>query len=216
MTGPPAPARRGRSSCESRHREGRPGGRDRQRRRRLHGGARGPGDLRGELHAGAASRLRPPVSIRPRPSSRWATSRQTRSTTGPGPPGASRSRSTSPATTPTSTATTATTPPWRSPSRRTAGPRCSREIRSATPPTLFTGVDRFTYTFCDIVDANGEKDCDSGRHRYRRQAAGGPEDRLGRPRGLPPNREVTVEGTTGTCDKAARLTLDSAPGARCR
>ena len=51
------------------------------------------------------------------------------------------------------------------------------------------------------------------RHRDRRQAAGGPEDRLGPARGLPAQPTVVVKGTTGTCDTAAKLTLNSAPTA---
>ena len=82
-----------------------------------------------------------------------------------------------------------------------------------TPNAPFTGVDRFTYTFCDIVDANGEKDCDSATVTV--TVGRPPED----PRidSVDPEASPTEPGGDGRghhrpCDKA-RLTLDSAPGA---
>ena len=83
-----------------------------------------------------------------------------------------------------------------------------------TPSAPFTGVRPFTYTFCDIVDANGKKECDSATVTV--IVGKPPEDpRIDsvQPDPSPPNRTVVVKGTTGTCDTAAKLTLNSAPTA---
>ena len=84
-----------------------------------------------------------------------------------------------------------------------------------TPNPGFTGKDPFTYTFCDIdVDASGRKDCDKATVTVTVERP--PVDpAIGSvaPEASPPNHEVVVKGTTGTCGKAARLTLDSAPRA---
>ena len=84
-----------------------------------------------------------------------------------------------------------------------------------TPNPRFTGKDPFTYTFCDIdVDANGRKDCDKATVTVTvERPPVNPRIDSVDPETSPPSHEVVVEGTTGTCGKAARLTLDSAPRA---
>jgi hypothetical protein len=84
-----------------------------------------------------------------------------------------------------------------------------------TPNVGFTGKDPFTYTFCDIdVDANGRKDCDTATVTVTvERPPVNPRIDSVDPEASPPNREVAVKGTTGSCDKAAQLTLDSTPQA---
>ena len=83
---------------------------------------------------------------------------------------------------------------------------------SYTPNPGFTGEDPFTYRFCDIVDANGKRDCDTATVTVTVEPP--PVDPAIDAVALdpsPPNHEVVVTGTTASCDKAAMLTLDSAP-----
>ena len=193
---------------------GRPGGRDRQRRRQLTAALEVPGgtfvrsytlelrvDCDHQVHT-----TEDKLEVR--------NHRPTRSTTGPGPPRASRSRSTSPATTPTLTATTATTPPWSHP----AGERQDRGgVGRSGPLHPQRAVHRRRSVHLHLL-----------RHRRCQRQEGGdsatvtvivgkpPEDpRIDsvQPEASPPNRTVVVKGTTGTCDTAAKLTLNSAPTA---
>jgi large repetitive protein len=84
-----------------------------------------------------------------------------------------------------------------------------------TPNPGFSGKDPFTYTFCDIdVDASGRKDCDKATVTVTvERPPVNPKIDSVDPEASPPNHAVVVNGTTGTCGKAARLTLDSAPQA---
>ena len=83
--------------------------------------------------------------------------------------------------------------------------------RTATSctPCGFTGTASFTYDYCrSVVDVTARAACrvrhgDGGRHR----AADPADDRGGYPNPTPPNREVEVTGTTGSCSQAGRLIL---------
>jgi large repetitive protein len=86
---------------------------------------------------------------------------------------------------------------------------------SYKPARAFTGVDTFQYDYCPVVvNATALPACDSATVTVTvREPRVDPGIDPVEPDPSPPNREVEVKGTTGTCDKAATLKLDSAPKA---
>src|SRR4029453_1096478 len=82
-----------------------------------------------------------------------------------------------------------------------------------TPATGFTGTDTFAYDYCGVrINAAAPPTCPSATVTVTVEPPPVPPriDAVDR-NPSSPNREVVVKGTTGTCDKAATLTLDSAP-----
>jgi hypothetical protein len=83
------------------------------------------------------------------------------------------------------------------------------EIRYTPDEVFGGGEDPFAYTLCETVDANGKRDCDTATVRVdveRQQIL--PKITAVTPNPTPPNREVVVTGTTGSCSQAGRLVLD--------
>jgi len=83
------------------------------------------------------------------------------------------------------------------------------------PARGFTGTDTFQYDYCPVVvTAAARSTCPSATVTVTVvEPRVDPRIVLVDPEASPPNREVLVKGTTGTCDKAARLTMDGAPQA---
>jgi Bacterial Ig domain len=83
------------------------------------------------------------------------------------------------------------------------------------PAGTLIGDDTFEYDYCPIViNAAAPSACKSATvtvHVERRPVPPRIDSVADDP--TPPNREVTVKGTTGTCDPAATLTLNSQPKA---
>jgi Bacterial Ig domain len=82
-----------------------------------------------------------------------------------------------------------------------------------SPKPGFIGKDTFQYDYCGgptVVTANER--CPAATVTVTVEPLPvDPRINSVDPNPSPPNREVMVKGTTGTCDKAATLTLDSAP-----
>jgi Bacterial Ig domain len=83
------------------------------------------------------------------------------------------------------------------------------------PARGFTGTDTFQYDYCPVVvTAAAPPTCPSATVTVTVvEPRVDPRIVLVDPEASPPNRGVLVKGTTGTCDKAARLTMDGAPQA---
>ncbi len=81
------------------------------------------------------------------------------------------------------------------------------------PKEGFTGIDTFHYDYCGGPTVlNTAQACPDATVTVNvEQPPVDPRIDLVDPDLSPPNREVVVKGTTGSCDKAATLTLDSAP-----
>ena len=84
-----------------------------------------------------------------------------------------------------------------------------------TPVEGFTGTDTFEYDYCPVVvNAAAPPVCPFATVTVTvTPPPVAPRIDSVDPDPSPPNHEVAVKGTTGTCDRAARLTLDSAPEA---
>jgi hypothetical protein len=74
-----------------------------------------------------------------------------------------------------------------------------------TPDKGFTGVDRFRYRFCDIVDADDTPDC--GAATVTVTVTAGPVISSVEPGSTPPGKPVKVGGNTGSCGRAGTLAL---------
>jgi hypothetical protein len=83
-----------------------------------------------------------------------------------------------------------------------------------TPAEGFTGPDTFAYDYCGVrINAAAAPPCHPDATvtvTVERPPVAPKIDSVDR-NPSPPNRELMVKGTTGTCDKAATLILDSAP-----
>jgi hypothetical protein len=83
------------------------------------------------------------------------------------------------------------------------------------PAKGFTGTDTFAYDYCPVgANAAAPPPCPSATVTVTVEPPPvDPAIDTVAPDPTPPNHEVVVKGTTGSCDKAATLTLDSAPQA---
>ena len=83
------------------------------------------------------------------------------------------------------------------------------------PPKGFTGTDSFTYDYCrSVVGVTARSACRFATVTVDvKPPRVDPRIDLVDPAASPPNGEVLVEGTTGTCERAATLALDSRPKA---
>jgi hypothetical protein len=75
-----------------------------------------------------------------------------------------------------------------------------------TPRKRIVGEDHFQYSYCDIVDADGRKDC--GTATVTVTVLGRlPKLSSVKPATTPPNRQVTVDGNTGSCSQQGTLAV---------